>query len=128
MKLKENKVFETIHERIINSKMTIETDQDNDMNQFEFISKIKGKDNIIKISNKQTAKLNVEIHDDAFEEKLDGKYEEDEEQDEGIGSSNLYGVNVSRHVRQISWLMNENEDENKGTEKNEYENTIVVYK
>ena len=96
------KVFETIHERIVNSKMTIETDQDNELNHFEFISKIKGKDSNIKINNKQNAKIQEEFNDYAFEERLDGKYDDEEDPVEGIGSSNLYGGNVSRHVRQIS--------------------------
>lgn len=82
--------------------MTVETDQDNDMNQFEFIYKIKSKDSNIKISNKQAAKLHEEINDFAFEEKLDKQLDDEEEPNIGIGSENLYGGNVSRHVRQIS--------------------------
>lgn len=107
---------------MMNSKVTVETEQDHDDNHFEFISKFRGKSSNIKLSNKQIDKASEGINDFAFEENLDRRLDDDDEPDEGIGSANLYGDNVSRHVRQISCLMNDHEDENKGTEKPEYEN------
>lgn len=118
------KIFETINERILNSRVTIETDNDNsDLKNADFIEKFRDgrEERNIEAKKKQRRARNMSniALDINIEDPL-----EDEEQNEGaIQSSLFYGERVSRHTKKVS-IMNDFDEENKGTEKEAYEGEV----
>lgn len=110
------KVFETIHERVQNSRMTVETDNDQDSPNMDFADKIdlneEGNEKPQR-HQKQSSMIEIELNekDLASPGNNDGV----------IKSSDLYGMKkTTKHKKNIS-IIDDNFN-NKNTEKEQYDN------
>jgi hypothetical protein len=112
------KVFETINERIQNSRITFETENENsDLNNLEFLQKIDqdGVPELIqakKTKHKKNSMVNIDLEDYRLEK---------ENPDEIIGSSMLYGTKIPPKKRRNVSIMDGNDQENKNTEKEHHD-------